>query len=85
MPDSIMYQGDYFVVLETDRSEQFHTPDELRDKLKALLESRPDIRVRELERFSTPEEKAVHLRDNYCELDVGEGEYLQWYVVRLEK
>ncbi|MEG3439120.1 chlororespiratory reduction protein 7 [Pannus brasiliensis CCIBt3594] len=85
MPDSIMYQGDYFVVLETDRDEQFHTPDELRDKLKALLESRPDIRVRELERFSSPEEKAVHLRDNYCELDVGEGEYLQWYVVRLEK
>lgn len=85
MPDSIMYQGDYFLVLESDRDEQFQTPDELRDKLKTLLESRPDLQPRELNKFSTLEEKALHLRDNYCELDTGSGEYLQWYVVRLEK
>jgi hypothetical protein len=85
MPDSIMYQGDYFLVLESDRPEQFQTPDELRDKLKALLTSRPDLDSRELAQFSSLEEKAIHLRDNYCELDIGEGEFLQWYVVRLEK
>jgi hypothetical protein len=80
-----MYQGDYFLVLESDRPEQFQTPDELRDKLKALLASRPDLDSRELAQCSSLEEKAIHLRDNYCELDIGEGEYLQWYVVRLEK
>jgi hypothetical protein len=85
MPDSIMYQGDYFLVLESDRPEQFQTPDELRDKLKALLASRPDLDSRELAKCSSLEEKAIHLRDNYCELDIGEGEFLQWYVVRLEK
>ncbi len=37
MPDSIMYQGDYFLVLEADQPEQFQTPDQLRDKLKDLM------------------------------------------------
>jgi hypothetical protein len=85
MPDSIMYQGDYFLVLETDHPEQFQTPEELRSKLQKILASQPDISPRALDKFPTPEEKAIHLRDNYCELDVGNGGYLQWYVVRLEK
>lgn len=85
MPDSIMYQEDGFVVLETDQAEQFLTPDELLNKLLAILESDPHHLPRELEKFPSLVEKAKHLRDNYCELDVGEGQYLQWYVVRLEK
>jgi Protein CHLORORESPIRATORY REDUCTION 7 len=85
MPDSIMYQGDYFLVLEADQPEQFQTPDELRDKLKNLIETKPEICARQLAKFSSLEEKAIYLRDNYCELDVGDGGYLQWYVVRLEK
>jgi hypothetical protein len=85
MPDSIMYQGDYFLVLEADQPEQFQTPDELYDKLRDLITTKPDICPRQLAKFSSLEEKAIYLRDNYCELDVGDGGYLQWYVVRLEK
>ncbi|MDJ0566026.1 MAG: chlororespiratory reduction protein 7, partial [Microcystis sp. M49629_WE12] len=40
---------------------------------------------RQLAKFSSFEEKSLYLRDNYCELDLGEEGYLQWYVVRLEK
>jgi len=63
MPDSIMYQGDYFLVLEADQP----------------------ICPRQLAKFSSFEEKSLYLRDNYCELDLGEEGYLQWYLVRLEK
>ena len=85
MPDSIMYQEDGFVVLESDRPEQFLTPRELREKLKGILLSQQDNLPRELEKFTSIEEQAQHLMDNYYELDVGTGQYLQWYVVRLEK
>ena len=85
MPDSIMYQEDAFVVLETDRPEQFMTPQELQQKLKEiLLFGEIDI-PRELDKFDSVDEQAQHLMENYFELDVGAGKYLQWYVVRLEK
>ena len=85
MPDSIMYQEDGFVVLESDLPEQFLSPEELRAKLKGILLSMQDNLPRELEKFSSTEEQAQHLMDNYYELDVGTEQYLQWYVVRLEK
>ena len=85
MPDSIMYQEDGFVVLESDRSEEFFTAEELLGKLKEILLSLPGDLPRELQKFASVEEQAKHLRDNFCELDIGPGKYLQWYVVRLEK
>ena len=85
MADSIMYQEDAFVVLETDRPEQFMTPQELQQKLEATLSSEEVDIPRELEKFASVNEQAQHLMENYFELDVGEGKYLQWYVVRLEK
>ncbi|MGF1482422.1 MAG: chlororespiratory reduction protein 7 [Cyanophyceae cyanobacterium] len=84
MPDSIMYQEDGFVVLETDRPEQFLSAEELRNKLKGILQSQ-DERPRELQKFDSIDEQAQYLLENFCELDVGAGQYLQWYVVRLEK
>jgi hypothetical protein len=85
MPDSIMYQEDAYIVLESDRGEEFMTAEELRTKLQACLQS-PEIDIpRELTKFESTEEQAQHLLDNYFELDIGEGKYLQWYVVRLEK
>ena len=74
-----------FVILETDQEEQFLTPEELLDKLKIVLQNYPEELPRELQKFSNLEEKATYLRDNFCELDIGENCYLQWYVVRLEK
>ncbi|MGF1485554.1 MAG: chlororespiratory reduction protein 7 [Prochloraceae cyanobacterium] len=86
MPDSMMYQEDYFVVLESDKPEVFLTPEELLEKLKVILQEKPEEEIpAQIKKFSSIEQRATHLRDNYCDLDVGEGNYLQWYVVRLEK
>lgn len=85
MPDSIMYQEDAYVVLETNQLEQFLTPEELLEKLKRILATRQDNLPRDLQKFSSIEEQAKYLMETSCELDVEPGEYLQWYVVRLEK
>lgn len=85
MPDSIMFQEDAFVVLETNQPEQILTPTELLEKLKAILTTRQDDLPRDLQKFASVEEQAQYLMETSCELDVGPGEYLQWYVVRLEK
>jgi len=85
MPDSIMYQEDAYVVLETNQPEQFLTPEELLEKLKAILATRQDNLPRDLRSFSSVEEQAKHLMETSCDLDMEAGEYLQWYIVRLEK
>lgn len=85
MPDPIMYQEDGYVVLESDRAEEFMTSAELKTKLSDLLLQEETIIPRELEQFGSTELQAQHLIDNYFELDIGSDRYLQWYVVRLEK
>lgn len=85
MPSSIMYSEDVFVLLETNLPEQFLSSEELLEKLKEVLHSYQEELPRELSQFSHLEERAKYLRDNFCELDVGAGQYLQWYAVRLEK
>ncbi|MEO8893958.1 MAG: chlororespiratory reduction protein 7 [Coleofasciculaceae cyanobacterium] len=85
MPDSIMFQEDAFVVLETNQPEQILTPEELLTKLKAILANRQDDLPRDLQKFADLEAQAKYLMDTSCELDMEPGEYLQWYVVRLEK
>jgi hypothetical protein len=85
MPDSIMFQEDAFVVLEPNQPEQFLTPEELLEKLKAVLTTRQDDLPRDLQKFASVEEQAQYLMETSCELDVGPERYLQWYVVRLEK
>jgi Protein CHLORORESPIRATORY REDUCTION 7 len=85
MPDPIMYQEDGYVVLESDQPEQFMNAAELKTKLTHLLQQSDVIIPRELEQFTSPELQAQHLLDNYFELDISADQYLQWYVVRLEK
>lgn len=85
MPDSMMYREDAFVVLESNQPEQFMTPEELLEKLTGILRSRQDDLPRELQKFTAIEDQAKYLRENFCELDMEPGKYLQWYVVRLEK
>lgn len=85
MPDALMYQEDAYVVLETNQPEQFLSAEELLDKLKGILSQRQDDLPRDVQRFTTVEEQARYLMDTSCELDMGPGEFLQWYVVRLEK
>ncbi|MGK7941789.1 MAG: chlororespiratory reduction protein 7 [Crocosphaera sp.] len=85
MPDSIMYQEDGFVVLETDQPEQILTSEELLEKLKMILLTRQNDLPRELQKFTTVETQAQYLMENFCDLDMGADSYLQWYVIRLEK
>lgn len=85
MPDSIMFQEDAYVVLETNQPEQILSAEELLDKLEAVLSQRQDDLPRDLQKFTSVEEQAKYLMETSCELDVGPEGYLQWYVVRLEK
>ncbi len=85
MRDSIMFQEDAYVVLEPNQPETFLTSAELLEKLKAILSQRQDDLPRDLQRYASVEEQAQYLMETSCELDVGPGNYLQWYVVRLEK
>ena len=86
MPDSLMYQQDDFVVLETNQPEQFLTASELLEKLKKVLQKLnfEDL-PQDLRSINSVEAQARYLLDTSCELDVGVGQYLQWYAVRLEK
>lgn len=85
MPDPLMYKHDAFVVLEPNQSEQFLTAEELLEKLLQILASRQDNLPRDLQKFTTVDEQAQYLLETSCSLDVGPGQYLQWYAVRLEK
>ena len=85
MPDSIMYQQDGYVVLETGQPEQLMTEEELLAKLKQVLTLLGEDLPSDVQKITSLESQAKYLLDNYCELDVGEGGYLQWYVVRWEK
>jgi Protein CHLORORESPIRATORY REDUCTION 7 len=85
MADSIMFSEDAYVLLEPNQPEQFLSPEELLDRLKSVLAGRQDDLPRDLQKFSAIEEQAKYLMETSCELDVEPGQYLQWYVVRLEK
>lgn len=84
MPDSMMYREDAFVLLETNQPEQLLTREELLERLKVALVQQEDL-PRDLQRFSNLDDQVNYLLDTSCELDVGPGKFLQWYVVRLEK
>ena len=85
MPSSLMYQSDGFVVLEFGRPEEFYTEAELLNKLIGYLRELQDDLPRDLQKFATVEEQAQYLLETSCELDLGPGRFVQWYVVRLEK
>lgn len=85
MPDPMMYQEDAFVVLETNQPEQLLTTEELLDKLKTVLAANTAVLPADVLRHPSVEEQARYLIDTSCELDLGPDQYLQWYVVRLEK
>ncbi len=85
MADPMMFKEDAFVVLQPNQPEQFLTPSELLEKLKSILATKQDDLPRDLQKFQDLESQAQYLLDTSCELDVGPGQYFQWYAVRLEK
>jgi Protein CHLORORESPIRATORY REDUCTION 7 len=86
MPDPLMYQSDdAYVLLEPNQPEQFLTPEELLEKLTAILADRQDDLPQDLYKFTDLTAQAQHLMETACELNMEPGQFLQWYVVRLEK
>lgn len=86
MPDALMYSDeDTYVVLETDQPEQIVTAVELLTKLESVLSVQQDELPQEIEAIPTISEQARYLLATSCELDLGPSQFLQWYVVRLEK
>jgi hypothetical protein len=85
MSDPRLYESDTYVVLEAGQPEQFVTTAELLDKLQKLLSQRQDDLPRDLQRFDSIVDQAQYLLETSCELDIGPNQFLQWYVVRLEK
>lgn len=83
MVDTIMYQEDGYVVLETNQEEQLMTKAELLVKLETILKEATEI-PSDVSKYETLSEQAQYLLDNYCEFNIDDN-YLQWYVVRWEK
>ncbi|BAQ64896.1 chlororespiratory reduction protein 7 [Geminocystis sp. NIES-3709] len=84
MANSIMYQEDGYVVLETNQEEQLMTESELLTKLETLLTSQSNL-PSDITKFTNLSQKAEYVLNNYCEFNVDDDHYLQWYVVRWEK
>lgn len=84
MVDSIMYQEDGYVVLETNQPEQLLTEKELLDKLETIIANSDDL-PSDIVNIPSLSAKAKYLLDNYCEFNLDDDNYLQWYVVRWEK
>ncbi|AIE72704.1 MULTISPECIES: chlororespiratory reduction protein 7 [unclassified Synechocystis] len=85
MVDPIMYQEEMFVLLGDRGAETFLTPEEMTARLMEILTDYDLPLPKALAKLPTLAAKAEHLRDNYCDLDRGDGSTWQWYAVRLEK
>ena len=85
MSNSLMFNNDAYVLLETNKPEQLLTPVEMFDKLKEIVIKFADDLPEDVRQISGVDERVQHLLDTSCELDLAPGEYLQWYAVRLEK
>jgi hypothetical protein len=84
MTDSLMFQEDDYVVLRSGQPEEIVSAAEILQELTATLNSSsPDLPGDVLKRPAA--DRPAYLLANYCELDLGVGQYLQWYAVRLEK
>ena len=85
MQNSLMFNNDAYVLLETDRPEELLTPVEMFAKLKDIVIKFADDLPIDVRQISGVDRQVQYLLDTSCELDLAPGEYLQWYVVRLEK
>jgi Protein CHLORORESPIRATORY REDUCTION 7 len=85
MSDSLMFNNEAYVVLETGRLEQILTPAEMSDKLTEIVLQFPGDLPIDVQSMIGVDAKVKYLLDTSCELDLAPGQYLQWYVIRLEK
>jgi hypothetical protein len=85
MPDAMMFDENLYMVLEPDQPEQFLSPAELLRRLEQVVVEHGDRLTPDLLALKTPTAQAQRLMNTACEFDLGPDQYLQWYVVRLEK
>jgi Protein CHLORORESPIRATORY REDUCTION 7 len=85
MSDSLMFNNDAYVLLETDRPEELLTPAEMADRLTEIVVKFADDLPQDVQSIGSVEARVRYLLDTSCELDLAPGQYLQWYAVRLEK
>jgi hypothetical protein len=85
MSDSLMFNNDAYVFLEADRPEQLLTPAEMFAKLKEVVLKYDEELPIDVRKIVGTDNRVQYLLDTSCELDSIPGQYLQWYVVRLEK
>ena len=84
MVDSIMYQEDGYVVLANNQPEELMTKEELIKKLETVLTQTTDLSS-DIRKFATVTQQAQYVLENYCEFNIDDDRYLQWYAVRWEK
>ncbi|MEN9207462.1 MAG: chlororespiratory reduction protein 7 [Gloeomargarita sp. GMQP_bins_120] len=84
MANPLLYEGDHYVVLTPTAPEVICTEAELRERLRQALEQMPEV-TPELAVYATVEERVQYLLDRACRLEWGEGAFMEWYLVRLEK
>ncbi len=85
MTDSLMFQEDEYVMLTPGQPEEILTAAEMLSKLEATLVANSIDLPTDVSSKISIATQAAYLLDNYCELDLDNGQYLHWYAVRLEK
>jgi hypothetical protein len=81
-----LYSESYFVVLTGGQPEEILSAAELEAKLAAVLVSYPVLELpRPVQKRVTIADRVRLLIDTTCELTFEDGEFMQWYAVRLEK
>ncbi|MEB3231928.1 MAG: chlororespiratory reduction protein 7 [Leptolyngbyaceae bacterium] len=85
MVDPRLYETEHYVLLETNQPEQILSAGELRDRLHTIVTTRPEHLPPDIQHLDAAADKVQYLLDTMCELDLGPGEYFQWFAVRLDK
>jgi Protein CHLORORESPIRATORY REDUCTION 7 len=85
MTDSLMFQEEDYVVLRAGQPEEILSAAEVLVELETILTSHSLELPTDVLKKNTIPDRAAYLLGNYCELELGPGQYLQWYAIRLEK
>jgi hypothetical protein len=85
MPHPIMYAKDHYVILRPGQGEEFLTAPEMLDLLRTIATENPDLIPLDPQQSQATQDQILQdLLDNACELTWENGDWIQWYAVRLE-
>jgi Protein CHLORORESPIRATORY REDUCTION 7 len=85
MPHPILYAKDHYVILRPGQGEEFLTAAEMLDLLRTIASANPDLIPWDPQQPQATQDQILQdLLDNSCELTWDNGDWIQWYAVRLE-